>query len=82
MLVIDPDVCIDCGVCIPECPAKAIKADTEEGTEKWVALGRRLSQKWPTITDPKAPLPDADAWATKTCKLKHLREGDVDEDHT
>ena len=27
MLVIDPDQCIDCGVCEPECPIDAIQAD-------------------------------------------------------
>ncbi|WDM85387.1 ferredoxin family protein [Ehrlichia sp. JZT12] len=27
MLVIDPDQCIDCGVCVPECPVDAIVAD-------------------------------------------------------
>ena len=38
MLVIHPDECIDCGVCEPECPAEAIKPDTETGLEKWLAL--------------------------------------------
>jgi ferredoxin len=31
MLVIHPDECIDCGVCEPECPVDAIKADSEPG---------------------------------------------------
>lgn len=74
MLVIDPETCIDCGVCIPECPAKAIKPDTEPGCEKWVALNRRLAQKWPYITDPKAPPKDADAWKGQGDKLKYLIE--------
>ena len=38
MLVISPDECIDCGVCEPECPVDAIKADTEEGSEKWLEI--------------------------------------------
>ena len=38
MLVIHPDECIDCGVCEPECPADAIKPDTEPGLEQWLAL--------------------------------------------
>ena len=38
MLVIHPDECIDCGVCEPECPAEAIKADTEPGLEKWLQV--------------------------------------------
>jgi len=33
MLIIHPDECIDCGVCEPECPAEAIKPDTESGLE-------------------------------------------------
>ena len=38
MLVIHPDECIDCGVCEPECPAEAIKPDTEPGLEKWLQI--------------------------------------------
>ena len=38
MLVIHPDECIDCGVCEPECPADAIKPDTESGLEKWLEV--------------------------------------------
>ncbi len=38
MLVIHPDECIDCGVCVPECPVDAIKPDTEPGLEKWLRL--------------------------------------------
>jgi NAD-dependent dihydropyrimidine dehydrogenase PreA subunit len=37
MLVIHPDECIDCGVCVPECPVDAIQPDTEPGLEKWLA---------------------------------------------
>ena len=43
MLVIHPDECIDCGVCEPECPADAIKADTEPGLEKWLALNAKYA---------------------------------------
>ena len=38
MLVINPDECIDCSVCVPECPVDAIKPDTEPGLEKWLSL--------------------------------------------
>ena len=44
MLVIHPDECIDCGVCEPECPADAIKPDTEPGLEKWLELNRQYSE--------------------------------------
>ena len=63
MLVINPDECIDCGVCEPECPAEAIIPDTEDGTEEWVELNTKYSAEWPNITEKKDPLPDADALA-------------------
>ncbi len=50
MLVIHPDECIDCGVCEPECPADAIRPDTEPGLEKWLELNRTYSEEWPVIT--------------------------------
>ena len=62
MLVINPDECIDCGVCEPECPAEAIRPDTEPGTEFWVEHNRKWANKWPVIIDVKEPMPDADKW--------------------
>jgi ferredoxin len=50
MLVIHPDECIDCGVCEPECPADAIRPDTEADTEKWVGFNLKYSEMWPNIT--------------------------------
>jgi len=51
MLVINPDECIDCGVCEPECPVEAILPDTEKGLEKWLELNRTYSTNaWPNIT--------------------------------
>jgi ferredoxin len=50
MLVIHPDECIDCGVCEPECPADAIKPDTEPGLESWVKLNADYAKTWPNIT--------------------------------
>jgi ferredoxin len=50
MLVIHPDECIDCGVCEPECPAEAIKPDTEPGLDKWLTLNADLAKVWPNIT--------------------------------
>ena len=37
-LVIDPDECIDCGACVPECPVEAIFADTDvpDEEEEWI----------------------------------------------
>lgn len=62
MLVIDPEICIDCGVCEPECPAEAIVPDTTLGSEKWVELNQKYSHIWPNITVKKAPPSDADQW--------------------
>ena len=57
MLVIHPDECIDCGVCEPECPAEAIKPDTEPGLEKWLALNAEYAKTWPNITVKKEAPP-------------------------
>ena len=62
MLVIHPDECIDCGVCEPECPADAIRPDTEPDMEKWVEFIREYSEKWPNITRKGDEPSDADAW--------------------
>jgi len=61
MLVIQPDECIDCGVCEPECPAEAIVPDTEPGIERWLELNREYSEKWPNITEKRPEPADADA---------------------
>ena len=60
MLVINPNECIDCGVCEPECPAEAIVPDTEPGLDKWVELNAKFSAEWPNIKQSKAPPADAD----------------------
>jgi ferredoxin len=60
MLVINPDECIDCGVCEPECPAEAILPDTEDEAEKWLELNRQYSTSWPNITRKGEPPADAD----------------------
>ena len=74
MLVIDPDECIDCALCEPECPVDAIFADDEipEGQEKFLELNRELSEIWPVITHAKANPDDADDWRYVKDKLKYL----------
>ena len=62
MLVIHPDECIDCGVCEPECPADAIRPDTEPGMEDWVDLNRKYSEAWPVLTVKLDPMPEADKY--------------------
>ena len=55
MLVIKPDECIDCGVCEPECPVDAIKADTEPGSEQWLEINKKYSEIWPNLSEKKDP---------------------------
>lgn len=76
-LVIDPDECIDCAVCIPECPVNAIYADTDlpEQFKPFLDINARLSRLWPTISKRIAPLPDAELWKDKTNKLAGLDLG-------
>ena len=59
-LVIDPDECIDCGVCEPECPPEAILPDTEQVAEAWIAFNTEKSEAWPNITRRKDAPADAD----------------------
>lgn len=59
-LVINPDECIDCGVCEPECPIDAILPDTDPAGEKWVNFNKMYAELWPNITSKKDPLPEAE----------------------
>jgi len=62
MLVINPDECIDCGVCEPECPVEAIIPDTDEDANKWLELNTKYSELWPNIATKKEPPKDAKDW--------------------
>jgi len=73
-LVIDPLECIDCGVCVPECPVDAIypEEDLPEDQKHFLELNAELSLIWPYITEQKDSLADADKWADVPNKLEHL----------
>jgi ferredoxin len=73
-LVIDPDECIDCTLCEPECPINAIYAedDLPDGQEQFLELNAELAQNRPVITEMKDPPPDADDWKDKADKLQYL----------
>lgn len=62
MLVINPEECIDCGVCEPECPELAIYA-TDDTEDKWYQHNLYFAQKWPNITDVKDPLPEYEIYS-------------------
>ncbi len=55
-LVINPDECIDCGVCEPECPEEAIIPDHLDEDNKWLDFNTKWSAKWPVITEAKDPM--------------------------
>ena len=74
MLVIDPDECIDCAVCIPECPVNAIlpEEDVAQDQMKFIPINAELAKKWPSITKRKPAPADADDWKDKKDKLDQL----------
>lgn len=74
-LAIDPDECIDCAVCIPECPVNAIvpEEDVPSDQQQFIALNAELSRTWPSITRSKDSLPDADQWKDVKNKLPELK---------
>lgn len=74
MLVIDPDECIDCTLCEPECPVEAIMADEDvpEEMHSFIELNAELSKGWPVINEMKPGPEDADEWKEKTGKLEYL----------
>ncbi|MCX7115899.1 MAG: ferredoxin family protein [Gammaproteobacteria bacterium] len=76
MLVINPDECIDCALCEPECPVDAIVSEDDlvaSGVD-YKELNTRLSKAWPNITAKKEPPADAKDWEWVEGKLQHLEE--------
>jgi ferredoxin len=74
MLVIDPEECIDCTLCEPECPVEAIVSedDVPEGQKQFLKLNAELSKQWPVINQAKAAPDDADQWKDVKEKLQYL----------
>jgi ferredoxin len=75
MLVIDPDECIDCTLCVPECPVEAIFAedDVPDDQKEWIARNKELAAGWKPIIERKPAPADADEWAKVKAK-NHLLE--------
>ena len=75
-LAINPDECIDCGACVPECPVEAIYEETEVPA-KWadyVELNTKLAAEWPAITARKDPMEGAEEWRNVESKREELSE--------
>lgn len=75
-LVIDPDECIDCTLCEPECPAEAIYAedDLPAGQEDFLEINAELAQQWPVINVSTEPPADASEWDGVEDKLQYLEK--------
>ena len=75
MLYIDPNDCIDCEACVPECPVEAIYSedDVPDDQKGYIALNAELAKQWKPIVERKDPLPDADHWARIKGKLGELK---------
>lgn len=76
MLVIDPDECIDCNLCVPECPIEAIYADEDvpENMQEFIGLNAELAKKWPEITIMKEPPADHKEWEDVVEKRQYLEK--------
>ena len=73
-LTINPDECIDCGACVPECPTEAIFAE-DDLPEKWkdfAQLNADFAKSWPNISAKKQPLPEAEEFKTVANKRDKL----------
>jgi len=73
-IAIDPEECIDCCLCEPECPIDAICAEDEipEGQEHFLELNAELCKEWPVLTEMIAAPKDAKEWEGKPDKLQYL----------
>ena len=76
MLVIDPDECIDCTLCVAECPVEAIYAEDDVPADQrsFIALNAELSKGWKAIIEKQDPLPDADDWKDVKPKAQLLEK--------
>jgi len=73
-LVIDPDECIDCALCEPECPADAIYSedDVPDDQRDFLDINAKFAKKWPMINHKKEPLPEADDWKSVEDKRQYI----------
>ena len=78
MLVINPSECIDCGVCVPECPEEAIISDNDislgDSSVDWYKYNEEKSLVWPNITEKKEPYPEYETYQVMEDRIKFLEE--------
>ena len=74
-LAIDPDGCIDCAVCVPECPEDAIYAedDVPEDQKQFININAELARLWKPITKSKESMLEHEKWAGVANKLQYLK---------
>jgi ferredoxin len=74
-IVINPHVCVDCGLCVPECPEEAIYPENrlDDSQRGFIALNAELCKCWPVIVQELGPLDDHAAWAGRPNKLPFLK---------
>ena len=80
-LVINPDECIDCALCEPECPVNAIYSDDElpDSQQDFIQINAELAEKWPNITSMKEAPTDAAKWEKVEDKRQYLEKDWEDE---
>lgn len=73
-LVIDPELCVDCDLCVPECPISAIYEEDKVPVDQlhFIELNAELSKFWPVISEVKEALPDHEQWDGVLGKLSYL----------
>lgn len=73
-LVIDPDECIDCTLCVAECPVNAIFPEDEVPADQvhFFEINAELARRWPVIAEKIDAPPDAEEWDGKPDKLRYL----------
>ena len=68
MLVINPELCIDCGLCDPLCPTQAIVHESDPRCADWLAINRERSGTWPSVTIKGDPCAGAELWRDRPGK--------------
>ncbi|MBK5416188.1 ferredoxin FdxA [Pseudomonas sp. TH31] len=76
-IVINPEECVDCGLCLPECPEEAIQPENQlnDVNHHFIQLNAELAKRWPVILQRIEPLPEHEKWSRQPNKLALLQHG-------